>query len=79
MDKIWLNSYPAGVPPEIDVNTYTSVNDVLACTCREFPTRPAFRNLGTTLTYAQVDRLARDFAAWLGGYSKLRERPGESL
>jgi long-chain acyl-CoA synthetase len=70
MDKIWLSSYPAGVPPEIDGNAYTSVNDVLASTCREFPTRPAFRNLGTTLTYAQLDRLARDFAAWL------ENRPG---
>ena len=72
MDKIWLNSYPAGVPPEIDVNAYTSVNEVLASTCREFPTRPAFRNLGTTLTYAQVDGLARNFAAWLENRPGLR-------
>jgi long-chain acyl-CoA synthetase len=72
MDKIWLNSYPVGVPPEIDVNAYTSVNDVLAATCREFPTRPAFRNLGTTLTYAQVDGLARNFGAWLENRPGLR-------
>jgi long-chain acyl-CoA synthetase len=66
MDRIWLKSYPAGVPSEINLNTYASVDDVLAGSCREFPDHPAFRNLGTTLTYAQVDRLARDFAGWLG-------------
>jgi long-chain acyl-CoA synthetase len=66
VDKIWLNSYPAGVPSEINPKAYTSVDDVLVQSCREFPHRPAFRNLGRTLTYSDVDRLARDFAAWLG-------------
>ena len=66
MDKIWLNSYPAGVPSEIKLETYTSVDDVLVQACGEFPQRPAFRNLARTLTYSEVDRLARDFAAWLG-------------
>ncbi len=72
MKKVWLENYPAGVPPEIDVNAYTSVNDILASTCREFPTRPALRNMGTTLTYAQLDRYARDFATWLEDQPGLR-------
>jgi long-chain acyl-CoA synthetase len=65
VDKIWLKSYPAGVPSEINLETYTSVDDVLVQACCEFPQRPAFRNLGQTLTYSEVDRLARGFAAWL--------------
>src|ERR1022692_1986556 len=65
MDKIWLKSYPAGVPAEIDLNEYTSLNDVLAQSCRKFRDLPAFRNLGATITYAELDRLSRHFAAWL--------------
>jgi long-chain acyl-CoA synthetase len=69
MDRIWLKSYPAGVPAEIDLNEYTSLNDVLAQSCRKFRDLPAFRNLGTTITYAELDRLSRQFAAWLESLS----------
>jgi long-chain acyl-CoA synthetase len=70
MDKIWLRSYPAGVPAEINPDEYASINDMLARACRKFADRPAFRNLDTTITFAQLDRLSRDFAAWL------QSRPG---
>ena len=69
MERIWLKSYPAGVPAEIDLTEYTSLNDVLAQSCRKFRDLPAFRNLGTTITYAQLDRLSGHFAAWLEGLS----------
>jgi len=69
MDKIWLKSYRAGVPAEIDLNEYASLNDVLAQSCRRFRDLPAFRNLGTTITYAELDRLSRNFAAWLESLS----------
>ncbi len=65
MEKIWLKSYRPGVPAEIDLNEYQSLNDVLAQSCRKFRDLPAFRNLGTTITYAELDRLSRHFAAWL--------------
>ena len=65
MEKIWLRHYSAGVPAEIDLNEYTSVNDMLARSCRKFAQLPAFRNMGETITFAQLDRLTRDFAAWL--------------
>src|SRR5438067_5200067 len=70
MDKIWLRTYPPGVPAEIDVTTYASTNDILAQACRKFAHLPAFRNLDTTLTFGHVDALSRDFAAWL------QSRPG---
>ncbi len=70
MYKVWLESYPASVQPEIDLAEYASVPDVLARTCSRFPDRPAFRNLGTTMSYAQLGRRVRDFAAWL------QNRPG---
>jgi len=65
MDKIWLKSYRAGVPAEIDLNEYASLNDLFAQSCRKFRDLPAFRNAGTTITYAELDRLSRHFAAWL--------------
>jgi long-chain acyl-CoA synthetase len=64
---IWLKNYPAGVPPEIDVNEFSSINHMLESTFRRFPQHPAYRNLGTTLTYAQTERLSRSFASWLQG------------
>ena len=65
MQKVWLDSYPPGVAAEIDWNEFASVNEVLARTCRQYPARPAFRNMGTTLTYREIDRYSRSFAAWL--------------
>ena len=73
MDKIWLKSYPARVPPEIDPNEFASINDILQRTFRRFTQHAAYRNLGTTLTYAQIERLSRDFAAWLQGVPGLQK------
>ncbi|HET6603710.1 MAG TPA: AMP-binding protein [Xanthomonadaceae bacterium] len=61
----WLESYPEGVPAEIDVQQFDSIVDVLAKACQKFRERPAFSNLGRTLTYAEVDTLSRRFAGWL--------------
>lgn len=65
MEKLWLKSYRAAVPAEIDLNEHASIVDVLAQSCRKFADRPAFRNLGTTITYAELDLLSRSFAAFL--------------
>jgi long-chain acyl-CoA synthetase len=65
MQKVWVERYPPGVPAEIDMGEFSSVNDVLARTCAKYPGRPAFRHLNTEITYAELDRLSRDFAAWL--------------
>ena len=65
MDRIWLGTYPPGVPVEIDTDEYASINDMVARTCHKYARLPAFRNFGVTITFAQVDRLSRDFAAWL--------------
>src|SRR5690348_1731452 len=67
MDKIWVQNYRTGVPAEIDLLEHSSINDVFVQSCRKFAERPAFRNLGATLTYSDLDRLSRNFAAWLAG------------
>jgi long-chain acyl-CoA synthetase len=60
----WLASY-GEIPPEIDADAHRSVTHMLEHAMREFADRPAFRSFGQTLTYAEVDRLSRDFAAYL--------------
>ena len=67
MDRIWLASYPAGMPADIDADEYQSVPDLLAKTVAKFGDRPAFHNLGRSLSFTELDRLSRDFAAFLQG------------
>ena len=63
--KIWLDSYPQGVPAEIDAHAYASLNDLQRQSCARFAGRAAFVNMGVTIRYREFDRLSRDFAAWL--------------
>lgn len=65
MEKIWLKEYPAGVPTEIDLNEFASLKDILEKSCQRFADLPAYSNMGVTLRYRDIDRLSRDFGAWL--------------
>jgi long-chain acyl-CoA synthetase len=64
-DKPWLKSYPKGVPAEIDVNQFSSLKDILEKSCKRFADRPAFSNMGVSMSYAELDRQTRDFGAFL--------------
>ena len=72
-ERPWLANYPKGVPSEIDVDEFASVPEVLADAIRSYSDRPAFTNMGVTLTYAEIDRLSSQFAAWLLGELKLKK------
>lgn len=65
MDKIWLKRYPSYVPAEIDVSTYDSLVDVYRESVEKFRDRPAYENLGRTLTYGELDQLVTQFATYL--------------
>src|SRR5258706_3246127 len=67
MDKPWLKSYAPGVPATIDASQYASVRDIFEQSCKRFAGAPAFSCMGSTLTYGELDRLSRDFGAWLQG------------
>ncbi|HHW76326.1 MAG TPA: long-chain-fatty-acid--CoA ligase [Xanthomonadaceae bacterium] len=67
MEKIWLKEYPPGVPAEIDLNEFASLKDILEKSCRRFADLPAYSNMGVTLRYRDIDRLSRDFGAFLQG------------
>ena len=65
MEKIWLKSYQPGVPSVIDVNQYSSIVDLLESTFHKFAMKPAFHNMGRTMSYAELDRLSYQFACFL--------------
>jgi long-chain acyl-CoA synthetase len=65
MERIWLKSYPPGVPAEIDASEYASIGDILRRSCERFGPKPAFTNMDATITFVELDRLSRDFGAWL--------------
>ena len=66
-ERPWLAHYPKDVPAEIDLNRYPSIVAVIDEACGQFADRPAYGNLGKTLTYADIDRLSSQFAAYLSG------------
>ncbi len=65
MNKIWLESYPDGVPEEIPTPEAKSVRDLIDSALTAFPDRPCFTNMGTTLTYRDLDNLSMQFACYL--------------
>ncbi|MGE8407367.1 MAG: long-chain-fatty-acid--CoA ligase FadD2 [Pseudomonas sp.] len=73
----WNDKRPAGVPSQIDLNAYKSVIEVFERSCKKFADRPAFSNLGVTLSYAELDRYSAAFAAWLQQYTDLK--PGDRI
>jgi long-chain acyl-CoA synthetase len=61
----WLRRYPKNIPHAIDVTKLSSIRDVLLETCTKFADDDAVTCMGTTLSFAQLDRLATRFAGFL--------------
>ena len=65
MEKLWLKSYQQGVPAEINPNEYASLVELFNESCLKYAARDAYMNLGSTLTYARVQKLSEQFAQYL--------------
>jgi long-chain acyl-CoA synthetase len=65
MDKIWFKQYPAGVPAEITLGEYSSLKALIELSCVKFADRPAFLQMGQSMSYRELDELSSRFAAWL--------------
>ena len=65
MEKIWLKSYPDGMPAEIPPPEYRSLRGMFERSFAAYPERPAYANMGTSMSYAELDRLSRQFASYL--------------
>ena len=66
-DRIWLGSYPPGVPADIDVALYESIVALMEESFRKYAARVAYSFMGKDITYAQTDSLSQAFAAYLQG------------
>ncbi|RUO79700.1 long-chain-fatty-acid--CoA ligase FadD [Pseudidiomarina taiwanensis] len=65
MDKIWLKRYPAGVPETIDPDRYSSLVDILEQSMAQYSDRVAYINMDCQMSYSQLDKMTRNFAAYL--------------
>jgi long-chain acyl-CoA synthetase len=73
----WLASYGERIPAEINADAYRSVLDMFERAMQRFVDKPAIRCFDQTLTYADTDRLSRNFAAYL--QSKLGVTKGDRI
>ena len=65
MERIWLKSYPEGVPADINPAAYGSLGDFFAASVDRYRDRPAYVSMKRTITYGELDRLSRAFASYL--------------
>lgn len=65
MDKPWLNSYPDGMPAEIPAPEFQSVRDMIETCFSDYADRTAYSNMGTNLTFRDLDELSAEFACYL--------------
>jgi long-chain acyl-CoA synthetase len=65
MEKIWLKNYDPRVPVEIDPDRYSSIVDIFEQSVETFSSNISYINMGKSITFGELDRLSRDFAAYL--------------
>jgi len=65
MERIWLKSYPQGIPSDVTWDEFKSVGELFEKSYAKFAARPAFHCMGKTLSFGEIDKLSRDFAAWV--------------
>jgi long-chain acyl-CoA synthetase len=76
MEKLWLRHYPPGVPAEVSTDGIPSLVALLEESFRTHRDAPAYRFMGRSYSFGQIDEMSRAFAAWLQG---LGLAPGERV
>jgi long-chain acyl-CoA synthetase len=71
MERIWLKSYPKGVPAEIDPNAFRSLGDFFASSVAKYRSQTAFISMGKAISYGELDEKSRAFAAYLQNVVRL--------
>ena len=72
MDKVWLNSYPPGVPAEINPEKYRSLSQLFDVSVTKFADRAAYTNFGHTISFRELEAMSRAFGAWLQKEARLK-------
>ena len=65
MEKIWLQSYPAGIPAEIDIDHIPSLVALFEDACRKYADQVAYISMGKEMTYRELEEASKAFAGWL--------------
>jgi long-chain acyl-CoA synthetase len=65
MEKIWLKQYPAGVPATVNVDQYSSLVALLDESLKKYADRMAYKYMGKSISFAQVDAASTALAAYL--------------
>jgi long-chain acyl-CoA synthetase len=65
MEKIWLKSYPASMPAEISPPKHRSLRSLFESSFAKYPDRAAYVNMGTSMSYRELDQLSMQFACYL--------------
>ena len=73
MEKVWLKNYPRGIPETVNVDVYSSIVEAFETYSEQFATKYAFNSLGVRLTYGEMNKITRDFAAFLQQHLKLKK------
>jgi len=73
VEKPWINSYPTGMPTEIDTSQYDSVMDIFTESTRKFANSPAINNMGKSIDYAELERLTQYFASYFQQKTNLQK------
>ena len=76
-ENFWKDKYPVGIAAEIDPDQYPNIQAVLKQSCQRFADKPAFSNLGKTITYGELYELSGAFAAYLQQHTDLQ--PGDRI
>ena len=76
-ERVWLKSYPPGVPSDIDTSQYSSLVDLVEESFSKHASKVAYSFMGKEVTYAQTDSLSQAFAAYLQslGWSRVTGLP----
>jgi long-chain acyl-CoA synthetase len=77
MEKIWLKSYPPGIPAEIDPGDIPSLKHMVDLSFERFAATDAYVQMGRAMTYREVDERSRAFGAWL--QKKAGAKKGERI
>lgn len=73
MSQTWFKSYPKNVSHEINPDSYSSIGEMFSECITKYRDAIAYTNMGTHLTYDELDEHSRDFAAYLQNELKLKK------
>ena len=76
-ENFWKDKYPVGIAAEINPDQYPNIQAVLKESCQRFADKPAFSNMGKTITYGELYELSGNFAAYLQQNTDLQ--PGDRI